>query len=147
MAVRQEYMDTGYGPIDEEHRSISEQLRTLLAAVNADDVEQTRAIAHVTFKHVASHFAHEERLMDQWKYPKAARHRDAHANFLRDAGQFSAELDAGGITPTFRRWALTRLGSWFKFHVIANDVELGMFLREQARRSTAPPREDPATRG
>jgi hemerythrin len=136
MVVRQEYMDTGYGPIDDEHRSISEQLRALLAAVNAADVEQTRAVAHVVLRNVASHFAHEERLMDQWKYPKAARHRDAHANFLKDAAQFSAELDASGITPTFRRWVLTRLASWFRFHIIANDVELGMFLREQARRST-----------
>jgi hemerythrin-like metal-binding protein len=145
MAIRQAYMDTGYGPIDEEHRSISEQLRALLAAVEADDVAQTRAVCHVVLKHVASHFAHEERLMEQWKYPKAERHGEAHANFLRDAAQFAADLDANGLTPAFRRWVLTRLLSWFNFHIIANDVELGMFLREQARRTTAASPAPPTT--
>jgi hemerythrin-like metal-binding protein len=139
MSRNPEYMDTGYVPIDEEHRSISEQLRALVAAVNAADLAQTRALSHVIFKNVASHFAHEERLMAQWKYPKTARHAEAHANFLKDAGQFAAELESAGITPNFRRWVLTRLLPWFKFHIIANDVELGMFLREQARRATADP--------
>jgi len=101
MSIHQVYMDTGYGPIDEEHHSISEQLRALLAAANADDLAQTRAVCHVIFKNVASHFAHEERLMDQWKYPKAERHREAHASFLNDAGQFVAELEASGVTPRF----------------------------------------------
>jgi hemerythrin len=137
MSRHQEYMDTGYGPIDQEHRSISEQLRALLAAVNTDDLGQTRAVCHIIFKNVASHFAHEDRLMEQWKYPKAARHREAHANFLKDAAQFGAELEASGITPAFRHWVLTRLFNWFKFHIIANDVELGMFLREQAKSTMA----------
>jgi hemerythrin len=144
MAVKQEYMDTGYAPIDDEHRSVSEQLRALLAAVNADDLEQTRAISGVIFRNIASHFAHEERLMEQLKYPKAARHHEAHTNFLKDAKQFSAELDASGITPGFRRWVLTRLPSWFNFHIIANDVELGMFLRDQAKRSGATSLSSPA---
>jgi hemerythrin-like metal-binding protein len=137
MSIHQEYMDTGYGPIDEEHHSISEQLRALLAAANADDLAQTRAVCHVIIKNVASHFAHEERLMELWKYPKAVRHHAAHADFLNDAGQFAAELEARGLTPKFRRWVLTRLLSWFKLHIIANDVELGIFLRDQARQ-TAP---------
>lgn len=144
MPIGQEYMDTGYGPVDEEHRAISEQVRALLSAIEAADAEQARAGAHLLFKRVASHFAHEERLMEQWRYPALERHRGAHASFLEDARRFSAELDATGVTPSVRRWAVVRLATWFKFHIVANDVDLGLFLRTQARRTTVggepPPR-------
>lgn len=130
----QAYLDTGYDPIDEEHRSIAERLDALFDAVDASDAGRARELAHAVFKEIASHFAHEERLMVQWGYPKLDRHRDAHASFLGDAARFAAELDASGITPATRRWVFARLSRWFDFHVVSNDVELGLFLREHARR-------------
>jgi hemerythrin-like metal-binding protein len=134
MAARQEYMDTGYGPMDDEHRAISAQLRALMGAVNAEEVEEAKTILRAVLTSVASHFAHEERLMEQGNYPKTTRHREAHRTFLADAGQFAVELDQNGISSKFRRWVLTRLVSWFQFHIVANDVELGFFLRARAGR-------------
>lgn len=146
MDPTQEYMDTGYAPIDEEHRAVSAQLRQLLAAVNANDVARARTAAQVTFQQIADHFAHEERLMAEWSYPKAARHVEAHGNFLKDAETFGAELRERGITPAFRRWAVQRLVTWFKFHITANDVDLGIFLRDRAGRAAAA-RFAPASQG
>jgi hemerythrin len=139
MEPTQEYMDTGYTTIDEEHRAISEQLRQILSAVNASDLARTRAVAPVAFRAIADHFAHEERLMEEAGYPRTARHIEAHGNFLKDAETFGTELRERGITPGFRRWAVQRLVTWFRFHVTANDVDLGLFLRDRAGRTAASP--------
>ncbi len=132
MEPTQEYMDTGFAPIDEDHRRISELLRQVLSAVNANDVARTRAATQVAVAEIADHFAHEERLMAEWRYPKAARHVEAHANFVKDATAFGDEVREKGITPGFRRWAVQRLVTWFRFHITANDVELGLYLRGRA---------------
>jgi hemerythrin-like metal-binding protein len=132
MEPTQEYMDTGYAPMDAEHRRISELLRQVLSAVNANDVARARATSAVAFREIADHFAHEERLMAEWQYPKAPRHVEAHANFVKDATAFGAELREKGLTPGFRRWAVQRLVTWFRFHITANDVELGLYLRRRA---------------
>jgi len=88
---------------------------------------------------VADRFAHEERLMVKHRFPKVARHCEAHRDFVADARRFVAQLAAKGVTPALRRWAVTRLLEWFRLHIVANDVELGRFLlvRERAPEAAA----------
>jgi hemerythrin len=123
-----EYVDTGYVPIDFEHRALSVQLRAFVEQVNGGRVAEIREAMQRLLSALADHFAHEERLMARHGFPNRARHCEAHQLFLADAGRFAARLATAGVTPEFRRWAVTRLLEWFRFHIMANDMELGRFL-------------------
>lgn len=66
-------------------------------------------------------------------YSQRARHKEAHDLFLADVTTFLREVNAKGITPAFRRWAVGRLQTWIRFHVSVNDVALGAFLAARHR--------------
>jgi hemerythrin-like metal-binding protein len=123
-----EYLPTGWEPIDREHAALVDRLGTILAAVNASDTARAHAAADELLRDAGAHFAHEERLMRDNAYPQLARHKEAHDLFLADVAAFASEVATKGITPEFRRWATGRVLEWFRFHVLANDVALGGFL-------------------
>jgi hemerythrin-like metal-binding protein len=127
-----EYSDTGYGPIDVEHRALSERLHAFVELVNAGRSREQLA-------GVAAHFAHEELLMAEYRYGNTARHCEAHKLFLDDGARFERSIQEKGLTPDFRRWAVTRLLEWFRFHIMANDIELGRFLLVATAREAARP--------
>ncbi len=128
------YQDTGYGPIDAEHRMISEGLEHLLGAFNGGRVQEVEQVLERLNDQFKSHFDHEERLMQESGYPMLDRHKEAHDSFLVDAAKYLLELQDKGLSDPFRRWMTGRALEWFRFHIAANDVGLGRFLqaREEA---------------
>ncbi len=122
------FNETGFAPMDAEHRALSEDLVDLVARVESGDVAEVRPALAGLVAGVADHFAREDRLMALHDYPLRARHEEAHALFLEDARRFQAELEREGIGPAFRRWATGRLPEWFRYHILAHDVGLGQFL-------------------
>lgn len=138
MTARREYdySDTGFAPIDEEHRTVSRLLLGVVEAVNRGSKDEVAYALDAAIDAVIAHFGHEERLMEEAEFSHRARHKIAHEGFLVDTRRHRAALGEHGVTPDFRRWANGRLREWFRFHVMANDVELGKFLR--VRQAHAP---------
>lgn len=137
-----ECLPTGWEPFDREHADLVSRLGELLSAVNAADRARASSALSTFLHECGAHFAHEERLMALNAYGQLARHKEAHDLFLADVGELARDLAANGITPDFRRWATGRVLEWFRFHVSANDVGLGVFL--VGRRRACALREDPA---
>jgi diguanylate cyclase (GGDEF)-like protein/hemerythrin-like metal-binding protein len=127
-AVKQMYNDTGFGPIDAEHRALSDGLENFIGKVNGGKADEAGTALAAVITAVAAHFAHEEELMADFSYPLLARHKEAHGLFVGDALRFQAELAKSGVTPNFRRWAVGRLPEWFRYHILAHDMGLGQFL-------------------
>lgn len=119
---------TGRADIDDQHDRLWRQLRTLVDDVNAGSAPVVRQRLSVVIEQVEEHFAFEDRLMAASAFSNLARHREAHSTFVADLRKFEKELAAKGITPNFRRWAVSRLLEWFRFHVVANDIELAKHL-------------------
>jgi diguanylate cyclase (GGDEF)-like protein/hemerythrin-like metal-binding protein len=122
------YNDTGFGPVDAEHKALSEGLEALIGRVNGGNPDDVRPALSALIAAVGAHFGHEEELMDDFSYPLRDRHKGAHALFVGDAQRFQAELEKAGVTPNFRRWAVGRLPEWFRYHILAHDMGLGQFL-------------------
>lgn len=135
--ANREYSDTGYSPIDAEHRAISERLHDFIELVNGGKLTLVQAAMQELGAAVAGHFAHEERLMAQYRFPNESRHCEAHGLFLADVADHATQLTLKGLTPEFRRWAVTRPVGWFRFHIMANDIELGLHLLREASRDAA----------
>jgi diguanylate cyclase (GGDEF)-like protein/hemerythrin-like metal-binding protein len=127
---KQLYSETGYEPIDREHKDLSDALEAFIGKVNAGKVAEVESAMDALIAGVGAHFAHEERLMVEFDYPQAKRHAEAHALFVGDVLRFQKELQQGGVTATFRRWAVSRLLEWFRFHILSHDIGLGQFLRK-----------------
>ena len=122
------YMDTGYGPIDAEHRELTEALRSFVELLQGGDAAKVVPVMAGLVEAVAAHFEHENALMRKRAYPSRARHEEAHILFVADAKRFQAELERNGLTSGFVRWATSRLPEWFRYHVLAHDVALGKHL-------------------
>ncbi len=123
--------EIGHAAIDAQHRDLRAHLLSLVDEVNAGSAATVRARMGVVVEQVSAHFQFEERLMQESAFPNQTRHKEAHDTFVADLRKFDLELAAKGITPNFRRWAVGRLLEWFRFHVVANDVELGKFLAKR----------------
>jgi len=134
-----EIASTGFGPIDEEHRAICAALRDALAAMRAGDAPALAARLQRVHRELAAHFAHEELLMAEYGFPKRARHKDAHDTYLADTAGKIRVLQRDGLTADLRRWVTGRLFEWARFHISANDVELGRFLRDRVVGEAVPP--------
>jgi len=139
--VKEAYNDTGFGPIDADHRALSEGLEDFIGKVNGGKVDEVGPALAGVIAAVAAHFTHEEELMADFSYPLMARHKEAHALFVGDALRFQAELVKTGVSPNFRRWVVGRLPEWFRCHILAHDMGLGQFLSKAgvARWRGAPP--------
>lgn len=129
------YQRTGFEPMDDEHRRISDELESALEALNSNDALKATTVFTSLTQLIADHFAHEGRLMVDSHYPNITRHVEAHSLYLADARAMLGELKAHGLTEKFRRWLVGRGLEWFRFHIAAHDVGLGQFL---AARKPAP---------
>ena len=126
--VKQLNNDTGFGPIDAEHRVLSDGLEAFIGKVYAGNGGEVRTSLATLIAGMAAHFTHEEELMADFAYPNLTRHKEAHALFVGDALRFQAAMEKHGVSPNFRRWAVGRLPEWFRYHILAHDMGLGQFL-------------------
>jgi diguanylate cyclase (GGDEF)-like protein/hemerythrin-like metal-binding protein len=124
------YAETGFGPIDQEHRALTRALEEFVKTVNAGKADGVRSALEAIIAEVVAHFGHEEALMKEFGYPQGHRHEEAHALFVGDVRRFQEELRKNGVTPDFGRWAVGRLLEWFRIHILTHDVGLGQFLRK-----------------
>jgi hemerythrin-like metal-binding protein len=128
------YAATGYSPIDDEHRVLSEALDGLVSMLSTARTEEVQVAFEAILYATAAHFGHEERLMREAAYPGLKRHHQEHLDFAEEAGRLLADLEQGGVSVPFRRWAMGRLPEWFRAHILEHDLELGAFLASAALR-------------
>jgi hemerythrin len=124
----EQFQETGFQPMDDEHQQLSEALARLLDAVNANDKKLAIVQLGRLVSQYGAHFAFEERLMAESHYVLTERHKQAHAVVLDDATHHLDELTRHGLSAAFRRWATGRALEAFRLHIAANDVGLGRFL-------------------
>lgn len=111
--------------------------------MNSGKVAAARVALNELILGIESHFAHEESLMSKHAYPNQKQHGDAHTSFVVDMRKAGRELERDEVSPDFRRWAVTRLPDWFRFHILTHDIGLGQFLlRAGAFRAAAAPPND-----
>ncbi len=119
---------TGFDPVDAEHRPLSEAIDALLTMLSTARTEEVQVAFESILDATAAHFLHEERLMKAHNYPGLERHHREHLKFVEEAGRLLADLEQGGVSVPFRRWAMARLPEWFRLHILHHDLELGAFL-------------------
>ena len=113
----------GVDEVDHEHRELIEEINALYAAMRegADYDSVVRALGEI-FAQIAAHFALEEKMMRQSRYPAFLEHKQDHETLLDDLRDIMDEVEDDG---TFDERSLARdLERWFSDHFRTHDAKL-----------------------
>ena len=134
------YPEVDVVEIDVEHRALGALVRRMLDAMKRDDAARTLSLGRQLAAAAGEHFAHEESLMRDIRYPNESRHARTHEAFLAEARLRLDIVEARGLTAEALRWA-GQLDEWFHRHVRTEDMWLALALnRARAASRPAPSR-------
>lgn len=124
-------LETGNVTIDREHRELLQAVNKLMEACS---MGKGRAAIEPTLKflldYVAKHFAHEETLQMQSKYPNMSTHKQFHAEYTRQLKQIAAGIPAAGPSVTDLS-VLNQHIAKLVTHIRTEDKKLGQFLNNK----------------
>ncbi len=118
----------GIDSMDITHREFVDLVNRLSAADKAGFVAGFPGL----LAHTREHFAAEERLMEQCRFPAIGEHRSEHARVLGEIERFGAQV-ASGRTRLARAYLVEQLPRWFDLHAATMDSALAACLKGSVR--------------
>lgn len=118
----------GNSSIDSDHESFVTLLNRLDTASNAD----FPALFQHLFEHTEQHFAMEDRLMRDNRFPAEAEHTGEHQRVLGEFKQFKSRVDKGMLV-FGRSFVRERLPQWFQLHVSTMDSALAAHINANGK--------------
>ncbi len=90
-------LETGNALIDSEHRELFNAVNNLMDACSqGKGRDQIASTAQFLNNYVSKHFADEERLQQQSKYPAYPTHKQFHEGYKRSLAAVAAEINKDG---------------------------------------------------
>lgn len=121
---------TGNIIIDNEHRQLFDAINALLDACAAghgrDKLAQTMSFLE---SYIAQHFAHEEQLQAQTKYPDAVRHKQLHDGYKQVVSGICQELKQTGPTLGLVGKVNANVGGWLITHIKREDAKVAAHIK------------------
>lgn len=123
--------EVGYVAIDTQHRKLIDIVNRVMECMKkpnpgADLTSSFKALIDYT----KTHFAMEERLMSEHRYPDTPVHKIQHVNLVGDIEKLQADLASGKQLVGSR--TVLFLQNWIISHVLQTDRKLAAFLKERA---------------
>jgi hemerythrin-like metal-binding protein len=118
---------TGHHEVDAQHAAILAEAERLRRGGPDVVWDSLQFLQH----HATSHFAYEEALMDDVRYPRAALHQDEHLAFATELVRHRERLQREGATPENVAALADAVESWVTEHVLGEDRQLAAFIRER----------------
>ncbi|MCX7678682.1 MAG: bacteriohemerythrin [Spirochaetes bacterium] len=118
-------LETGIASIDEQHRILLEILNTVHATMVGSSEGDLDAAFQRLMDYTQFHFAHEEKLFEQHKYPFAKKHAQEHQKLKSDAEMRISEYKGGKIGMID---ILAFLIDWLQEHIVNSDKKFGNFI-------------------
>jgi hemerythrin len=106
--------------LDRQHQRFFETVNRLHEALSSGEGRAaTVNILHELSQYATIHFATEEALMAEYKFPGLAAHRTTHEKFIQSIKQFTADHRAG--KPGAPVSIMLYLQAWLKEHLLGED--------------------------
>lgn len=122
----------GNAEIDAQHQELFRRAAELLDAMVSGDRAVVGRFFDFLGAYAADHFAAEERLMVESRFPGYNVHHAAHERFIRDYQALRALHEASGASSAVTVKARTWLSGWLVHHIGSTDQLFARHLREQA---------------
>lgn len=122
----------GVDKVDDQHKEIFSRYRAFIDACKAGKGkdEVVRLIEFLGF-YVETHFAAEERLMDQVEYPELAAHAEEHAYFKALVERYKQQIAADGASISLIAELNRALLNWLIDHIKKSDMEMGGYVTDR----------------
>jgi hemerythrin len=116
--------------IDTQHKELIKAVNSLLAACSSG---KGRAALHETLdflsNYTARHFADEEKLQMQHRYPDYVNHKKLHDRFKVVVADLSRQLKTEGPTVVLVGKVNASIGDWLVTHIKREDKKVAAHLR------------------
>jgi len=121
---------TGHTLIDEQHQELFARADALIEAMmHGKAATEMAGLVAFLREYCRDHFAMEEQLMAQTRYPHAAGHLDAHRVFERRFQELERSLADKGPTAKAVIDLKDLVRGWLVSHIGTIDAKLAVFLR------------------
>jgi hemerythrin len=121
----------GHAEIDAQHQELFRRADQLLEAMAAGQSGIIEGLFEFLGSYVVDHFAAEERLMTDSRFPGYNVHKAAHERFVRDLDALRKLHQSSGASAAVTIKARTWLGEWLKNHIGGTDQMLAKHLLKQ----------------
>ena len=123
-------LETKNALIDSEHKQLIKAINDLLEACsNGQGRAQVAQTAKFVYDYTSKHFADEERLQLQYKYPDYPNHKRYHEAFKKSILDIMKKLDQQGATVAMVSEINLTLAGWLTNHIKREDKKLAAFIR------------------
>lgn len=128
-------MSTGVEEIDRQHQTLIQALNELMEAMRqGKGTQRISDILAFLGQYAASHFAYEERCMEQYHCPAAAVNKLAHQKFIKVFGELRQRLAKEGPTSALVMEVQRQLADWLVSHIQGTDCQLRTYVAGQQRK-------------
>ncbi len=119
-------LELGNAMMDAEHRQLVELVNQLAKAIiNRVSADAYEALLNDLLRHAQEHFADEERLMTEHRYPFADEHRAEHQRLIKDFKEHRTKFGGNGELSIS---LLYFFDQWLTRHILGSDRDLAGFL-------------------
>jgi len=123
-------LEVGVKEIDTQHRKLVDLANELSDAQIAGKAKDVLGkILTELVRYTVTHFATEERLMDQHKYPATADHKQLHKDLVKTVSDFKAKFDKGDAA--LSQDIMHFLRDWLTKHIMNIDKALAKDLKQK----------------
>jgi hemerythrin len=125
--------ETGIVTLDKEHQGLVQQINALFEAVR--DKRGSEVYSNVVAMldtYVLEHFAHEERLMQEYQFSGLAEHQQEHQALV--AAVQKLKTDHAVMDESAARELLNFLRTWLLDHIVKVDKKYGSFIESRGGR-------------
>jgi hemerythrin-like metal-binding protein len=125
VAWNEEKMSTGILSVDTQHQELIQRINELHADCVAGKARE-QLMEHLKFlgQYAQSHFAHEEKIMQEHQCPSRDQNKAAHVKFLQDYEQVVAMVQENGANTKVALILKRMLGDWLANHICRIDTGL-----------------------
>jgi len=124
----------GVAIFDDEHKKLIAIINSLYEAIHAGiDDDALSRITDAMVEYTIMHFRHEEMYFDDWAYPDAAAHIQAHGALRQQVMDFRGQV-GGTDRHKLAEEMLTFLRQWLIQHIQVDDRAYGEFLFDKGVR-------------
>lgn len=115
---------------DDQHQQLVAMVNQLHQAIKEGQGADTlHLILTGLVQYTQSHFAAEEALMEQYDYPEYPRHRQEHADLVRQVEEISVQLEKGSRLQPIN--VMQFLVNWLTNHIKGEDKRYTAFFQSK----------------
>lgn len=128
-------MSVGIPEINEDHKHfiylMNELNRSITEGQAPTDIKQR---LQIIIDDASKHFAHEERLFEEWQYPDISSHAKIHAQIMDELNAIMSKFVPYGLDSAWVE-AGSRIKSILIEHILAEDMKYAEFYRNRSNAS------------